>query len=152
MLRAGAEYTASPRTFFGCRGQAGGLSCCSARGSEMASPCTDPSPASTLCPAQGTTPGPFLELGDEGTSLLWGTVCWWPTQRGVTSWLAFHGRALGGVLCAPEGQGAAQGRGGRGAPAETEAGFLPRRANPATSRAHRRASHAACSLTYTNWL
>jgi len=85
---------AGPTMFFGRRGQAGGLSCCSVRGSEMASPCTDPSPASTLCPAQGTTPGPFPEWGDEGTSLPWGTVCWRPAWRGVTGWPAFHSRAL----------------------------------------------------------
>ena len=59
----------------------------------------------------------------------------------------------GGALRVPEGQGAVQGLGGRGAPLKTEAGFPPRRANPVTSRAHRRASHAACSLTHTqNWL
>ena len=44
----------------------------------------------------------------------------------------------GGALRVPEGQGAAQGLGGRGAPLKTEAG---------------RASHAACSLTPTlDWL
>ena len=45
----------------------------------------------------------------------------------------------------PEGQGAMQGLGGRGALVETEAGFPPRRANPVTAQAHRCVSHVACS-------